>query len=440
LTRRRALCGAAAANVHRGIVIMPTSLPIRPGLRLNSPQMLRRINALRRTDNWTNWFFLAREYLFLGCVVGLAIAFDQYRASCGLGRAWDVPVALLAIALVGVGQHRLAVLAHEASHYLLFRNRLLNELASDFLCMFPLASVTHYFRLQHFAHHQYTNDPQRDSTVAHLEAVSRHAPPLPPGRFLWEWVVKPLCWPPTLFRYFVLQARYAGAGVETGPHRPRGTSRGVTRVNVLYLITLPAVTTYLAVTGHPGLLAAAAVALWAAILAFHTLVPERCYLQTPVKSDVPRRWTMILRMTHLTLQLTTPAVLTWLTGWPWIFYYFVLWVVPLETTFALCLVLRELAQHGNAGPGRFTNTRVILAGRLVRWAVLPLGMDYHLPHHLFPLVPHYRLRALHDLLAETEEYRRDAAVAEGYFWPPAGSVGPTVLELMAQERATFAAG
>src|SRR5437016_5755757 len=82
--------------------------------------------------------------------------------------------------------------------------------------------------------------------------------------------------------------------------RPRGTSRGVVRVNVFYLITLPGVTTYLAVTGHPWLLAAAAAGLWAAILTFHTLVPERCYLQTPVKSDVPRRWTMILRMTYLT--------------------------------------------------------------------------------------------------------------------------------------------
>jgi len=60
-------------------------------------------------------------------------------------------------------------------------------------------------------------------------------------------------------------------------------------------------------------------------------------------------------------------------------------------------------------------------------------MDYHLPHHLFPMVPHYRLPALHALLMETDEYREHACMVEGYFWhrrPPAHA---TVLELMAKD-------
>ena len=41
----------------------------------NTPELHRRINALRRTDNWTNWFYLGREYLFLLCVATVAIGF-----------------------------------------------------------------------------------------------------------------------------------------------------------------------------------------------------------------------------------------------------------------------------------------------------------------------------------------------------------------------------
>ena len=148
---------------------MATVTAERPTLRLNSPDLIRRVNALRQTDNWRNWFYMLREYLYLGSVVGLAILFYMEREAWGLSWLWNIPVSLLAITLVGAGQHRLTTLAHEASHYMLFRNRKLNELASDFLCMFSVWSTTHHYRLQHMAHHQFPNDPQRDPDVAQME-------------------------------------------------------------------------------------------------------------------------------------------------------------------------------------------------------------------------------------------------------------------------------
>src|SRR5919109_1115620 len=95
---------------------------------LNSPELLRRVNALRKPDNRTNWLYLAGEHLFLAAVVGLTIAFYHYRAAWGLAWGWNVRVTLGAILLVGAGQHRVTTLGQEASHYMLFRNRLLNEL------------------------------------------------------------------------------------------------------------------------------------------------------------------------------------------------------------------------------------------------------------------------------------------------------------------------
>ena len=66
-------------------------------------------------------------------------------------------------------------------------------------------------------------------------------------------------------------------------------------------------------------------------------------------------------------------------------------------------------------------------------AVFPIGNDYHLPHHLFPMVPHYNLRKLHALLSEKETYRQQAVLVEGYFFPrERPPVHPTVVDVMTQ--------
>jgi len=61
---------------------------------LNESELLRRVNALRKLDNVTNWFYIAREYVFLALVVGLTIAFYHYRARADLSWAWNVPLTV----------------------------------------------------------------------------------------------------------------------------------------------------------------------------------------------------------------------------------------------------------------------------------------------------------------------------------------------------------
>jgi hypothetical protein len=78
------------------------------------------------------------------------------------------------------------------------------------------------------------------------------------------------------------------------------------------------------------------------------------------------------------------------------------------------MILREWVQHGNADRGRYTNSRIFLVNPLVRFAVFPFGMDYHLPHHLFASVPHYRLKDLHELMLRDPEYREKGMVVQGW--------------------------
>ena len=74
----------------------------------------------------------------------------------------------LGIVSVGALQHRLAGLGHEAAHYSLLKNKILNDLIGDIFCMFPILSTIHFYRLFHMAHHQYTNDPTRDPDLVTL--------------------------------------------------------------------------------------------------------------------------------------------------------------------------------------------------------------------------------------------------------------------------------
>jgi fatty acid desaturase len=404
-------------------------------LSLNSPELLREVNSLRKTDNVRGWWYLGREYLFLAAVVGAAIVVYHYAEIGAISWLWAIPVTLAALVLVGAGQHRLVTLTHEAAHYMLFRNRLLNELVSEWFCMYPVLGTTHKYRVQHLGHHQFPNDPEKDTDFIQLGASGhRYTFPMSPGKFLWECVVKQLLWLPYPIRYALVRATFDGTN-QNGCYRRGGARRALLPVvSIVYLLTLIGAVTALAWLDQPLLLALVPAVLLATALVFYARVPETYYTKYLIKSDIPPRGQACLRVAYFTLLITALAWLTYLTGKPWWLYYFVLWVVPLGTTFSFFMILRQLVQHGNADQRRLTNTRVFRVAWPIAASVFPIGNDYHLPHHLFPMVPHYNLRKLHDLLMQTEEYRSQAVVTDGYFLPSTQPPTlPTVLELMTRE-------
>jgi fatty acid desaturase len=414
---------------------MATAIAEAPTQSIRELEVVRRVNALRSTDNVTNWFYIAREYLYLGSVIGTALLFYSWHAEIGLDSdLWNIPVTLVAIVLIGAGQHRLTTLSHEASHYMLFRNRLLNEVVSDLFTMFPMLSTTHHYRIQHLAHHQFPNDPERDPDITQM-AASGHLFhfPMRAGRFVWECVIKQFLWFPNLIRYIRIRAKYNATGGGTGPYEARGPrSKILVLVGIAYLLVLASTLVALFYLAPPVYLLVVPALMLAAVLTFYALAPDRLYRQTNLRPDISPRWATYLRMSYSTVLLVSLAWLSHVTGKPWGWYFVLLWLVPMVTAFSFFMILRQVVQHGNAGSGRFTNTRIFLVSRVIRFAVFPLGMDYHLPHHLFPMVPHFNLRKLHALLLETDEYRNQATVVEGYFFHERPPEHPTVVELMAR--------
>jgi fatty acid desaturase len=77
--------------------------------------------------------------------------------------------------------------------------------------------------------------------------------------------------------------------------------------------------------------------------------------------------------------------------------YLLLWFLPLVTLLQMLLRLRAVCEHGapTALDTPLRAARTTLAPFWIRWLLFPHHMNYHVEHHLYPAVPHYRLAECH---------------------------------------------
>jgi fatty acid desaturase len=416
---------------------MATAVAPPPAPLLQRPELKEKLQSLRQPDNVTNFYYLLRSYLILAVVIGGTVTFYTHSADGGLHWLWNLPVTLVAVVLVGAVQHQLSVLAHEASHHTLFKNRLLNELVSDWFCMFPMLSTTHHYRLHHLAHHQFVNDPERDPNVPQVW-VNGHWThfPMTRGQF-WRELVKQL-WPLNLFRYLRTQAMSnAMPGVRSPyerSHIDRSKIKIALRVGIYYLLGLTAALAGLVALHDPVLLAVVPAVAYAAVMAFFFFIPDDWYSQYRVHPTYSMRVINLMRITFVTIVAVAVAWLAYFYGRSAFYYVVLLWFVPMLTSFSLFMMLRQVVQHSNGDRGWLTNTRIFLVNLLVRDSILPYGQDIHLPHHMFATVPHYRLRELHEFLLRYPEYRSEAVVVRGAVLPRHDD-HPSILDVLGPDWA-----
>jgi fatty acid desaturase len=394
---------------------------------------------LRSLGNATNLAFLASDYLCVLAVVAGAIAFYEFREAWHLNWAWNVPVTATAVVLVGALQHRLAGLGHEASHYTLLKNKALNDLVGDLFCMFPILATVHFYRLFHLAHHQYTNDPERDPDLVSLGASKMSNQfPMPRMRFIKAFYLRPLTAPLAFLKYQIdyIDINVLGRsenvylrGVPDLKRSGRAWPRRGATLGLTYLGAYLASQWTIIAAGHPRELIYLGVTGTLVVLAVGQILPDRAYFPSPLRQPFAGRFAGELRLVYYTWLLVALGVIHAATAGTSTVYVLLLWVLPLGTSFMYFMLLRDVYQHTNADAGRLSNTRVFLIDPFTRWAIFVHGQDMHVPHHLFPGVPHHRLRQLHYILKEIHaDYAAQVVECHGTF---ANGLGlPTILDTL----------
>jgi len=408
------------------------------GKTLNGRELNALIQPLRQIDNYTNLLYLLADYLTLAAVIGSTIAFCELRGAWGLSWAWNIPVVAVAVMLIGAVQHRFAGLTHEGAHYILLKNRLWNELVSDWFCMFPLFSTTAQYRLIHLGHHEYTNDWERDPELLNMgktRMMDRF--PMTRSEFARNFFGR-IFWPSTLLRYMLDNVYITTLGNSLNPYQdPQADGRrgriGKLRITsilgIAYLAPMVAVMGYLSWFGNWTSLLLAPLALVGSATVVIALLPEAWFFKSQLRPVVSSKVTSVMRLTWITLLECVVAWARYATGLEWGVYVWLLWMLPMFTSFPYYMLLRDLYQHANADDGKLTNSRVIFPHPVARWAMFIYGQDVHLTHHLYPAVPHYNLRKLHKLLMENNaEYAEHVVECHGMLWNDSGRL--TALDCM----------
>jgi fatty acid desaturase len=77
--------------------------------------------------------------------------------------------------------------------------------------------------------------------------------------------------------------------------------------------------------------------------------------------------------------------------------YVLFWIVPYCTLLQVFLRIRAALEHGavSSTENPLQNTRTVTDSAFVLSFMAPLGLNYHLEHHLYPAVPWYQLHKLH---------------------------------------------
>ena len=143
-------------------------------------------------------------------------------------------------------------------------------------------------------------------------------------------------------------------------------------------------------------------------------------------SEALRRAARRDRWGVLAFQILAPLI-AFATGYGW--QYLVLWVLPLVTVLQAILRLRAICEHGAVADlaSPLSAARTNIAGPMLRFLLFPHHVNYHIEHHLYPAVPHYRLPALHRALAARgvltgAEVRPTGDTLRRVFAEPAGAM------------------
>lgn len=242
---------------------------------------------------------------------------------------------VLAVALLGGQQLACAVLAHEASHYTLFKTRWMNEVLTDWLVARPIWSDVRRYRQHHMGHHAHTGtDDDPDMSLVRPFPGSRGS--------LRRKLLRDLSGRSGLRRIIGL------IGMDVG----------------ILKYTVAAEVERLPQEGRT----------W------------RDYVREGLRNTGP----VLIANGVLAAVLAAFGALWVYSAWV------VAYLTTFSLYVRIRSIAEHACTEG--GPEVLNNTRTTRANWLARLTVAPFQVNYHVEHHLMASVPYYRLKALHEKL------------------------------------------
>lgn len=117
----------------------------------------------------------------------------------------------------------------------------------------------------------------------------------------------------------------------------------------------------------------------------------------------------LFKFGYWALMLSVIFYFNWWTPW------FLFWLVPFLFILPIFMRVRSVAEHF-ALPltHELDSSRTVMAPYFETAFFSPHNINVHLPHHLFPAVPWYNLKSLHQLLMRDEKYNSTAVINDSY--------------------------
>jgi hypothetical protein len=335
-----------------------------------------------RVNNWRNWLPLLTTYAYIALVVCGALEFFRWREQ-HLPWWTDIPVGLLAIALIGPAQHRLLILGQEAALGVLFRNRWLNELAGDWLIHFPFSSATHHVRQQVLAHYQFPNDLDRDAELV----IARRAG-------FWPLKGNRLLRLSAIIRWHSLRTNHNFDSNPSNPfHDPaRPASKLALHIGTAYVLLTFAFLLSLFFFRKEwsddlvrSLLCYVPPVMWGVAMLVFLVLPNSKYHRGKLAGVYSTKSLTLMRITFITLVNCGLGWTTYVTGRSAVLNYVALWMGPMFTVTAALYLIRQWRQHGELPPDQMAwDSR---PGPLGRFLIFPLNQHRHNAKHAEPTRP-----------------------------------------------------
>lgn len=395
-------------------------------VKLLHHQLLRELSKLR---SWRSFGWLALDYACVLLVAGCAVGFHLIRQEQGIHWAWEVPVVVLAVFHLGILQHRIALVGHEASHGLLLPSRGWNDCVANLLTFYPLFSDIRLYRKRHLGHHLHPNDHEHDPNLFGGKSERIWAKfPMGKQKFARCFYLM-FFWPPFVLRNLVdlflsltVGTRGAACSADSGKSRVPLLGRVWFILSSWVLVAC----VWSGVRSWPALILLTAVALLVWVW-----LPAQAFYDVAGKSPGALKFAALQKLSFNALLLLLLGGLSQEFGGGVIVGFVVLWLCPLIYVFPYLMLLREIYQHANAGKDDLNNSRIMHVDIYTRWALLGYGNDYHLVHHLYPNIPHDRLAEVHDaLMQESGEYSAQVAESYGVVCAPRGR--RSILDMLSQ--------